>query len=219
MRSVNFDSITRFLDAIRTEEKRREERCATLDGDIALDQLLFYDQAFLQGFYLLVLVYVWHELEREMVRLTARVQEGPAREISLHDYQQEVVRLTRNKDIWKEIRRRLPVEKSDQYGLCYEVLRPLVNSYKHDPFGKPKKGLLEKLGLDASLNYAALTESDTVREALCRRLRLPANESYSGISDAFVRACEQLLLDATTSVALRPIERRPASLRPATFTR
>jgi len=205
---MDFDLITRFLNSIRAEGEERKAKYSDMDPEMADYERLF-DRAFLREFYLLVLVFIWHQVEKALVKLAAQADKGVTTPIRVEDYAAEVRRLSKPA-ARKEIRLRLGIEKgiSSQHTVCWDILRPLVNSYKHDPFAEPSQELRNGLTLDPSAKYAPLAESDGVREALCRELGLPKDEQYSGITDAFVRSCSQFLADVKAKARLRPVERR-----------
>jgi len=148
------------------------------------------DQKFLNEFYLLVLVFVWHQSEKDLVQLAARADETLTTELTADEYKEDVLRLSRPRS-WFEISGRLgPGPEISQYRVCWDILRPSVNLYKHGPFDKPNEDLLRNLGLDPAENYASLADSGDVREALCSELGFPKDERYSGIADAFIQSCQ-----------------------------
>lgn len=96
----------------------------------------------------MVLVGLRHQVERDMIRLAARLAAGGA-EISTEEYEKNLRTerdLLRERDGWKRMSIRLDVQSCKENKLL-EVLRLLSNSYKHDPFVKPEPKLLRLLNL------------------------------------------------------------------------
>ena len=152
--------------------------------------------------------------------MAARADTRLTSEITVDDWKQEVLRIATLKPMakrWQEIKARLSIQNRNSYDICYNILRPLANSWKHDPFEKPRGELFQNLGLDPSRNYARHPESDALREALCRKVGISVDSGYFQITEAFVRSCRKFLEDIEANAPLRPVEQRPISLNPDTF--
>jgi hypothetical protein len=120
-----------------------------MSPEAACDQQTFYDTPFVNELYLLVLLFIWHKIEKEIVNIAALSAERDDSPISRDDYRNEVVRLAklRHEKRKKELGELLPLDQHDWALL--DLLRLLANSYKHDPFDKPSKNLLKRLRIDA----------------------------------------------------------------------
>jgi len=76
-----------------------------------------------------------------------------------------------------------------------EALRLLVNIYKHAPFAGPpgrttqdeREDLRKHLELDRKHNYATLSQSESVREAVALYLGLKTDADYCAIAEEFVK--------------------------------
>lgn len=97
------------IDVIRAEKQRRSARLAEEDPNIAYDQWLFAEEPFLNDLRLILLVAVRHQLERQLVRLAARVTPDGSR-MDFKQYQQNVEderQRIRRRNGWKELIRNL----------------------------------------------------------------------------------------------------------------
>jgi hypothetical protein len=95
---------------VKTEEQAKETARSSMTPDEAYDQATFYDTPLTNELYLLVLPFVWHEMEKEIVLLAAMSASQDATPMTRDEYRQGVERLgglkgNRRK---KELKKRLP---------------------------------------------------------------------------------------------------------------
>src|SRR2546425_13211664 len=114
-----------MINVIRTEERRKQSEIQKEDDpDGAYDQWTFVDRAFINELYLMLLVTVRHQLEKELVRLAARSGDQ-GRELSRAEYEVRVQQLKRS---WNKVEQRLYLNEFQEYKTL-EVLRLLSNAY------------------------------------------------------------------------------------------
>src|SRR5437879_1381859 len=101
--------------------------------------------------YLLVMVSTWYYVERELVRMAARVGD-PASKIPFEEYKSEVTAMAEPSGQLRRLEERLNLSGYSDWNTL-DALRLLANGYKHDPFNRPQQGLLKKLGLDTAVAY------------------------------------------------------------------
>lgn len=210
------DLITSIIELIKSEEERRNDNLPRDNPDLTCDQWIFDDLPILNGHYLLVLVLVWHEIEKELLRLAARADENATIKISRQDYREEVKRLRGigNKKRWTTIEGRLHIKSFDDHEIL-DVLRLVVNCYKHDPSDRPDDELLKKLALDTGTPYAPLAESFAFQKALARFVGIDEDSGYSEIAKKFVLSSRQFLREVKMGASLRPFKRETVSFRPS----
>jgi len=175
-----------------------------MSPEAAYDQQTFYDTPFVNELCLLVLLFIWHRTEKELLSIAALSTERDNSPISRDDYRNEVVRLEQlrqKKGEKKELSKLLPLDQRDWALL--DVLRLLANSYKHDTFNKPSKQLLNRLGLPESVNYAPLSESGAVWFGLSKFLGVSDKATSSEIVDALRKSCDQILFSMRSGTRLR----------------
>jgi hypothetical protein len=183
-----------FLDSIRKEEKRRIRRAVKLDNEgheWALD-VFEEERPYLNELCLMLLVTLWHEVEREIVSFGARVvpeggvlQGAVYRERLIEEREQFRLAKTRKVTIKK-----LGLDECSAWGHEMEALRQVVNCYKHSPSQRPDQRLLEHLHLplkpEPRVVYASLMESNHFRKGLAKYLDLDENAGYPEIAGEFV---------------------------------
>jgi len=203
-----------IIDVIKAEEKKRSKRRSKLDANLAYDHWLFNDLPFVNELYLMLLVAISHQIEKELLLLAARAGDG-ATEMTRAHYDREIESLLnkKNAERWKTIEKRLSLQRSPEYTKL-RLLRLLANSYKHNPFCKPSKKLLEEIDPETHVNYAALPNSQAIMRAFCGSLGLENEAGYSRVAEEFVTIFERFLAKVKGTVPLRPLERKPVSLRP-----
>ena len=133
-----------MLALIKAEEQRRVLLLTEKDPNFAYDHWLFEDEPFLNELCLMLLVAFRHQIEKELVLLTAQAV-YEKEEISAQEYQARVKEL-RKRGGWKTIQYKLGLDCSDEYK-SLEPLRLLANSYKHNPSMMPDEDLLKMLRL------------------------------------------------------------------------
>jgi hypothetical protein len=183
----------RLLDTIRREQRRhlrwvhkREKEGA----EYAAEEYQFGDQPFLNGVCLVLLVTIWHEVERELVGFAARVAYDG--QLILGDSYRDRVRLER--ELFRvgktkhQVIEKLGLEAFPAWSAEMKTLNLLANCYKHDPSGRPDAKILGHLKMRAipqrrplRVDYAPLSESDLFREGLARSLALPKHADYCAI--------------------------------------
>ena len=179
------DILRHMIAVIKAEEQRRRALLEDKDPNFAYDQWLFTDAPFVNELYLILLVSLRHQVERELVGLAARAADD-GKEISGQQYQKRVreLRIGKRWD-WQEINNRLKPESCEGYP-SMEALRLLANSYKHDPSMEPNDDLLKLLKLETGVNYAPLPESNSLQEGLAEFIGLGKDTGYCDITARFV---------------------------------
>lgn len=231
------------IAVVRAEAQRREGRLANQHPDAAYDQWLFVDAPFLNELCLMLLVTLRHQIERELVMLAARMADDKKKTISLAQYRRNVQRERKllqkdKKNGWQNMYAKLGVRSSDgtkDIVADLEALRHLANSYKHDPLGEPCAQLVALLNLpgwrelsrheprtslnrDSGVNYAALPESNLLREGLAVFIGLAKEADYCDIASKFVEIVSEFLDDLKSRTALMPFEGL-VSMNPEDFAR
>jgi hypothetical protein len=164
-----------MLGVIREERDRRRRDLEVLAGenhpyaaDIAYDKWNFVERPFINELCLLLLVWVRHEVERELVWTAARVT-SDGRELTSGEYREQVEAWrqglrgrsgkrsssaaaaqpanpqTKGKKEWRQLIKELKLEGLEEWNGAMETLRRLVNLYKHSPWATPDEDLLEHL--------------------------------------------------------------------------
>jgi hypothetical protein len=149
-----------MVSVIRAERQRRLTLLKDEDGDWAYDQWLFTDEPFVNELCLVLLVAIRHQIERELLRLLARLTVG-GNEVGGSEYRRRLRnerKLLRKRDGWTNAIARLDLRTFPEWHSSIETLRLLANRYKHDPLGDPDEGLLKHLQLDLT-KCASLPET------------------------------------------------------------
>lgn len=218
---MNAKLIKSLIELVKTEELSRENARSSMSPDAADCQATFYDTPLTNELYLLVLLFMWHEIEKEILLLAALSGSQATSPITRDEYRKEVVRLEtlRPDKRKKELEKRLPALDQGAWDLL-DVLRLLANSFKHDPFDKPSDVLLKRLGLPENMNYAPLSESGAVRFGLGRFLGIGEGVEFSEIVDAVRKFCDRILFMLRAGTHLRSFEMgERVSLNPDGFER
>jgi len=207
-----------IVAVIRAEEQRRGSQRTHEDPIYEYDHWLFTDAPFVNELCLMVLVTLWHQVERELVGLAARAA-SDGKEISPERYHDEVQGLRKGKlwD-WIKINARLKLQ-SCQGQRSMEALRHLANSYKHHPSMEPNEELVKLLNLETGVNYAPLPESDSVQAGLKALVGLGNDSSYCDIAERFIHIASDFLVDLQRRVNVSPVKWKPVSLKLSDFAR
>lgn len=180
----------------RAAERRADARRSDEDADIAGETWVGEDVPFLNDLCLMLLVTMWHHVERKLVWLAALVTEDGQDVDDLKTYH---VAARNERERWQKNRgtliEQLNLKSCDEWDGAMRTLRLLANSYKHDPSGTPDKALLDHLVLDTHITYASLPESDAFREGLAASLGLQRDADYSDIANDFLDRIDRLFAD------------------------
>jgi hypothetical protein len=202
-----------MIGVVKAEHLRRETQLDTVVPDYQYDHWQFTDLPFVNELYLMVLVALRHQVERELVKFAAR---SSGTEISSKDYRVNVQNereLLRKRDGWKNLAKKLMLRECNGYTFM-EALRHLANSYKHGPNMEPDEKLLALLGLGSDVNYAPLPESNALREALGIFVGLGKDAAFYEIAERFVDEAANHLNDIQRRVTLSSIKRGRVSINP-----
>lgn len=196
------------LKVIREEALRRDS--ADRDPYFADEQWLA-DRAFVNELCLMLLVALWHQIERELVLMGARASQGDA-DLSPADYQRALDALRKGLGIdWPKLRKLLNVATPPPE---MWALQRLANAYKHDPTTGPSDELISHLGLTTTVNYNSLPESDALRQGLAACVGLDKYAGYVAITEAFINAAEVFLDDIRRNAKLGRVLWGPVSFLP-----
>jgi hypothetical protein len=209
--------IRAVIDLIRAEEERRDAELPSENTNAAYDRHVSTDLPFVNELFLMLLVTIWHQIEKELICLAALV-DGTTNEIAWDDYKNGVNALADKhpKERWSIVGSRLRLRTFSDHKTL-ELLQNLANSYKHDPFGRPGKKLLACLSLPTNAHYAPLPASYETAEGLCKTLGLDKAAGYADITEAFLKVAERFLIELESKTKPRPIKRTAATLNPKLF--
>jgi hypothetical protein len=216
---MNTAVVKDLIAVIRTERDRRITTLKDEHPDYAVDRWLFTDEPFLNELGLVLLVAIRHQLERELIRLAARVTDD-RHEMSGDEYRQRIEdeRERLRTEGWKSLIAKLRLQAFPEWNTSLKTLQLLANDYKHNPSHGPGEDLLKQLGLNPiisrspTVRYAPLPESRHFREALALSLNLDSGADYSAIADEFLSRAERLLEDVEQQLGLSPVKWGPVSL-------
>jgi hypothetical protein len=215
---MNKKLIRSLVEFVKTEERNRATARESMSPEAAYDHAIFYDNPLTNELYLLVLLFMWHDIEKEIVLASARSGVQDSSPISRDDFRKEVERLAgltfEKRRI--EIEKRLPTIDRPSWDLL-DLLRLLANSFKHDPFDKPDHRLLGRLSLAPNMNYATLAESGAVRYGLGRFLGIGDDVSFAEIVEEIRKRCGRILLMLQAGTLSRPFKPERMSLNPDSF--
>lgn len=200
---MNAGLIRSMLTVIALEEETRESIPANEEElQFGYDEWREEHLPFVNSMYLLVMVSIWHYVERELVRMAARVGD-PVSKISFEDYKHAITKMGKPGQL-KRLKGILRLSDYSEWNTL-DVLRLLANSYKHDPFDKPKRELLEALHLhlDPKANYRELNQSPALCDAFCSFLGLGVEAQYKDVARSYVDIAETFLNAVRTNTPLR----------------
>jgi len=207
---MHLSAAKEVIDVIRTAQGRRAAaRRADEDPDIAGEIWVEVDVPFVNELSLMLLVAVWHQLERELIWLAALVTDDGNDIDDLKQYSKNVKTARerfRRPGGWKDITSKLNLKACAEWN-SMEMLHHLANCYKHDPSGKPDEKLLTDLALDATEieKYASIPESHRFREGLIAFLNLEKDADFSDIAEELLNRVAGFLTDVRTKAPLRHI--------------
>lgn len=206
-----------IIGVIKAEEERRESLLVDKDPEFAYDQWLFTDAPFVNELYLMLLVSLWHHIERDLFDLAARADDG--KEVSRHQHQEKISKLGKGKgSVWDKINNRLKPKSCEGYA-SLETLRLLANSYKHSQSMEPNNNLIKWLKLETGVPYAPLPESDALREGLAELIGLKKDTGYYEIAERFVKIASDFLTNMKSRTRLSRVKPGRVSCNPETFAR
>jgi hypothetical protein len=165
----------------------------------------------------MLLVGLRHQVDRELLGLAARAVDDE-KDISLAQYQELVQRLQSKTRNWNAISCKLKLDSYEGYR-ALEPLRLLANLYKHDFDMQPNEPLLKLLNLETGVNYARLSESDSLREGLAVFIGLGRDADYCDIAERFVDIADRFLADVQNRTQLSRVRRGCLSNDPDAFAR
>lgn len=219
-------SFKEIIAVVKREEERRRSELDDKEPDYASDRWQYTDRPFFNGLYLMLLVHLRHQIERELLELAARVNKG-VKQITRQQHLDNVEKLKRtskkgNTLGWDcgKVREMLNMEHSEQYGFL-KPLQHLSNCYKHDFLTKPDDKLKKSLGLSMNVQYAPLDASDDVQKGFAKLLGLSEDAVYSEIAEKFIDIATDFLAEVKREKATVLSEIKPsiASFNPDTFER
>lgn len=156
----------------------------------AYDEWQFHHEPFINDLCLMLLVTIRHQVERNLVKLAARVT-GHGNPLDREEYVKRVTEermaLKTTDKGWKSLVSKLKLKSLPEWASSMETLRLVANNYKHAPSERPDVDLLRHLHLDRRRNYASLPESNAVRERLAKSVRLRTNADYCDIAEEMLR--------------------------------
>ncbi len=186
---LDADVLKKMIGLVAAEEFRRENQLNQMPVDVAYDHWLFTDMPFVNEMCLWLMVALHHQVERELMSLAVRAVDD-CKEISYEKYSQELRNLRKPRSgCLSKMRTRLSLRQCTGYRQM-ETLRLVANCCKHSTAMQPDKeldrDLFTALQLETEHVYAALPESNAVRERLAKLVGLTKECSYSDIAVRFV---------------------------------
>ena len=181
---------------------------ADVDPNLANDLWLFREEPFVNELCLMLLVALNHQIEGELVRVSARATND--KEISRDQYQKEVRELARPGG-WDTINIRLKLESCAGYKSIV-ALRLLANSYKHHPLMEPNEKLLNWLNLEVGVPYAPLPESHALQEGLADFIGLGKDATFCNITEHFIDIANGFLPNVQKRTQMSGVQQVPVSL-------
>lgn len=208
-----------MVEVIKGEQLRREAKTEEVDPSYGYDLWQFTELPFVNELYLMIMFALHHQVERELIKIAAKVGHPVGKEMSAIEYisalQQERESL-RHGDGWKCLSAKLKLQH-DFESDCMNILRLLANSYKHDPYLEPDKELLKLLKAKTDVKYDTLPESNALREKLATFVGLEKDVSYCYIAERFIEIADQYLKAVESRLVLSQIKPRHVSLLPKDF--
>jgi hypothetical protein len=107
LHDMNTKLIRSLVEFVKTEESNRAAARESMSPEAAYDHAIFYDNPLTNELYLLVLLFMWHDIEKEIVLTSARSGVHDSSPISRDDFRKEVERL----GILSFEKRRIEIEK------------------------------------------------------------------------------------------------------------
>lgn len=216
---MDTDLARAILETIRREQ---DLRTSLLDdnSEIAYDHWNFKDAPFLAELCLILLVALYHQIERELLGLAARAADN-GQEIEPDHYETRIKELRQGRGRglkWDVIKNRLKLGSCVGYDKI-ESLRFLANCYKHEPTKQPDNQLLTLLGLETGVRYAPLPESWDLQEGFARFIGLEPSAGYCQIVEKVLDTVDAFLADVKQKVRISRVKWRGASLDPRDFAR
>lgn len=171
---------------------------------------------------LVLLVAIRHLLERELVRLGARVS-ADGKSIPGREYWRLVAAERdelRSRGGWKHLAAKLNLTSFAAWSGPLETLRLLANTYKHEPgYATPGEGLLKHLGLNPIISekplkvtYASLPESQHFRQALALHLGLANDADFTDIAEEFLNGVDGFVAEVERQPHIAAITPTPVRL-------
>lgn len=205
-----------MIMVVRREQARRESLLKDEDEDGADVRWRYADGPFLNQLCLMLLVTLWHQIERELVELAARVHESSTT-ISFKQYEETVSRLTSRRRLdWDKIRRTLNLERYEGY-MFTKCLRLISNSYKHHHLMKPDESLIRLIQAEVEFNYAPLPESAVLQKRLASFIGIGIGASWCDIAERFVDISGNFLAEVKSRTKLTKVGPRIAPMHPDSF--
>ena len=209
-----------MIEAITSEQLRRDCSIQDLSPEEACDQILYIDEPFINELCLIVLVVLRHYIERELLVLAARTVKGK-QSISMKEFKHNLKTLcnmNKKGDFtginWEKVNGKINHEKLDKFYII-DCLRVVSNCYKHNIRMAPNKELLELLSLDQNPDkYDSLIDSKAIQSSLARIVDVNKNASYKEIFEKFIEVADAFLKKVAEQAKPCKISRKPVSLNP-----
>jgi hypothetical protein len=188
-----------MIRLIKAEQSRREAELPEEDEDGSVyAQWAHVDLPFVNELYLMLLVAIRHQVEKELYKLAASAS-NDGKDLTSAEFQAELKKLKdQRKGAWKTIEERLKLKLYEQWK-CLGALREMSNCYKHEPYSRPSKELLKLLRLETGVNYAELSQSRRLQEGLAVFIGLHKDAGYSDITERFLDLADRFLKEVAQS--------------------
>lgn len=212
---------TEIIAVIRREKRRRLARVRRLENsEVAYDVWQFQDTPFLNEMCLMMFVTIHHEVERDLVKASARFTGNSAKVISGHIYRRRVreERARVRAHGMKKLIAKLRLNSFAEWNASMRTLQLLANCFKHSPSLIPDRALLKHLkmplvpGRWPVVTYAPLPESDEFRERLAKSVALDKDADYCAIAEEFLVRAVSFLAKVETQPGLSPVKWGAVSL-------
>ena len=196
-----------LLSFIRLERDRRFSVLLDYPEDERADQWLTVDQPLINDLALMLIVTIRHDFERQLVLLAAKIT-GDCQPIPSSEYlervKQERRRVRESPNGLNVLIDKLPLHSCPEWNGSMDLLRLLANCYKHDPWMVPDDQLRTRLGLPKG-HYAGLPESNALRKAIVKFMKLSPSADYSDIAEWMIEHADVCLKHVSENVTVSKV--------------
>lgn len=235
---MNLDLAARAIEGLRADRARVLSEFERDYSDADEDARAQWEADFVVGYVpfqnelcLALLLAIHHEVERDLVKMAARVTRD-GRELSWEENRARVAHWEAEvrkpgREGWTRLYDKLHVDQGTSDATALELLRHVANSYKHDPWGGPSHRLRRHLKLEMARRpgdppdplppelfpFGALSESGAVTQAILAALQLPTSGTYCDIAQEFLRHADNFLANVTSrNPGLSRVGRHPKGM-------
>jgi hypothetical protein len=206
---------TEIIAVIRREKRRRLARVRRFENsEVAYDLWQFRDTPFVNELCLMMLVTIHHQVERDLVKASAKFTGNSAKVLIGRIYRRRVreERARMRAQGMKTLIAKLKLSSFAEWNSSMRTLQLLANCFKHSPSLIPDRALLKHLkmplvpGRRPVVTYAPLPESDEFRERLAKSLALDKDADYCAIAEEFLARADSFLKKVEAQPGMSPVK-------------